>query len=379
MDLLSGETGTRFVVAILAVGLALAAFAAILWFLRNRPVAPLLTRSSKERQKRLSVIDATMIDARRRAVLIRRDNVEHLILIGGPADIVIESGIAPLGSVARNVAPAEQAAPLPMARQHMADPTLFDDLPEQNRPQQRDNQPNPVQRRQANIAMPSEDNEYTYGPEAILAARDFAPEPSKFEQPTRSAPAAAPQYAQAPAPAPSLPVAEQAARSQTPPSYAELTRQAQAALLQKRKANAPAAAEIPAPSGLHPGLDINAENAEEIIAMLRSRLLGDDYEAPSRPSYAAVSPSHSPRPEPQQSAFSRVLDGNPEPGDLPPEQTPSVKPARAWSPPVMNRLNPTPAKPQAASAESRDNLRREQMLELEMARILEEMQMRRSK
>ena len=166
-------------------------------------------------------------------------------------------------------------------------------------------------------------------------------------------------------------------RNQTPPSYAELTRQAQAALLQKRKANA--AAETPVAVGLAAGLDINAENAEEIIAMLRSRLLGDDYEAAPRPSRAATPPSESPRAAPQQSAFSRVLDGNPEPGDLPPEQTPSVKPARAWSPPVMNRLNPTPAKPQAASTESRENLRREQVLELEMARILEEMQMRRSK
>ena len=141
MDLLSGETGTRFVVAIIAVGGALAAFAAILWFLRNRPVAPLLTRSNKDRQKRLSVIDATMIDARRRAILIRRDNVEHLILIGGPADIVIESGIAPLGSVTRGLPSSEHAPPPAALRQQMAEPSLFEDLPEQPRHQQRDYQP----------------------------------------------------------------------------------------------------------------------------------------------------------------------------------------------------------------------------------------------
>ena len=34
-----------------------------------------------------------VIDAKRRLVLIRRDNVEHLVMTGGPVDIVIESGI----------------------------------------------------------------------------------------------------------------------------------------------------------------------------------------------------------------------------------------------------------------------------------------------
>jgi len=33
------------------------------------------------------------VDARRRLVLIKRDNVEHLLMIGGPTDIVVESGI----------------------------------------------------------------------------------------------------------------------------------------------------------------------------------------------------------------------------------------------------------------------------------------------
>lgn len=45
--------------------------------------------------KRLSVIEATRIDAKRRLVLIRRDDVEHLILIGGPVDLLIETGIVP--------------------------------------------------------------------------------------------------------------------------------------------------------------------------------------------------------------------------------------------------------------------------------------------
>jgi hypothetical protein len=43
--------------------------------------------------KRLEVIDHASVDGRRRLVLIRRDNVEHLIMIGGPVDVVVETGI----------------------------------------------------------------------------------------------------------------------------------------------------------------------------------------------------------------------------------------------------------------------------------------------
>ena len=43
--------------------------------------------------KRLDVVDQANIDGRRRLVLVRRDNVEHLIMTGGPVDVVIETGI----------------------------------------------------------------------------------------------------------------------------------------------------------------------------------------------------------------------------------------------------------------------------------------------
>lgn len=43
--------------------------------------------------KRLEVIDQANVDGRRRLLLLRRDDVEHLIMIGGPVDVVIETGI----------------------------------------------------------------------------------------------------------------------------------------------------------------------------------------------------------------------------------------------------------------------------------------------
>jgi hypothetical protein len=45
-------------------------------------------------ERRLGVSEQASVDGRRRLVLVRRDNVEHLIMTGGPVDIVIETGIA---------------------------------------------------------------------------------------------------------------------------------------------------------------------------------------------------------------------------------------------------------------------------------------------
>ena len=47
------------------------------------------------REKRLAVLDQASVDGRRKLVLIRRDNVEHLIMTGGPVDVVVETGIVP--------------------------------------------------------------------------------------------------------------------------------------------------------------------------------------------------------------------------------------------------------------------------------------------
>ena len=44
-------------------------------------------------EKRLGVIEQSNVDGRRKLVLIRRDNVEHLIMTGGPVDVVIETSI----------------------------------------------------------------------------------------------------------------------------------------------------------------------------------------------------------------------------------------------------------------------------------------------
>lgn len=47
----------------------------------------------RNRKTRLAVMDATAVDSHRRLVLVRRDDVEHLLLIGGPTDVVVEQDI----------------------------------------------------------------------------------------------------------------------------------------------------------------------------------------------------------------------------------------------------------------------------------------------
>lgn len=46
------------------------------------------------RRRRLAVVEVLQVDSRRRLVLVRRDEVEHLLLIGGGSDMIVESKIA---------------------------------------------------------------------------------------------------------------------------------------------------------------------------------------------------------------------------------------------------------------------------------------------
>ena len=47
----------------------------------------------RARQPRLGIVDIYDLDRQRQLILLRRDNVEHLLLIGGPNDLVVETNI----------------------------------------------------------------------------------------------------------------------------------------------------------------------------------------------------------------------------------------------------------------------------------------------
>jgi hypothetical protein len=84
---------------------------ALLWWLARRFGGPrLASASARGRQPRLAVIDITSVDSRRRLVLIRRDNVEHLLMTGGPSDLVIEPNIVRAAGAPREAAAGRQVS-----------------------------------------------------------------------------------------------------------------------------------------------------------------------------------------------------------------------------------------------------------------------------
>src|SRR5437868_2363356 len=94
LDNVFGQEMPLLVKGIIAFVIVLALMMACIWLLRRFAGPRLATGGSRGRQPpRLAVIDTVFIEGRRRLVLIRRDNVEHLILIGGPTDIVVEQNI----------------------------------------------------------------------------------------------------------------------------------------------------------------------------------------------------------------------------------------------------------------------------------------------
>lgn len=88
----------RFFIAFLVV-LGLIGLTA--WVVRRFGSDRLGGAAARGRQPRLAVIDAASIDSRRRLVIVRRDNVEHLLMIGGSSDVVVETNIVRSGAAAQ--------------------------------------------------------------------------------------------------------------------------------------------------------------------------------------------------------------------------------------------------------------------------------------
>lgn len=86
MDVLS----YLFLFALLAFAIAAAVFVLKSYVNGQSPASALF---GPRPERRLAVVEHASVDGRRRLVLIRRDGVEHLIMTGGPVDVVIETGI----------------------------------------------------------------------------------------------------------------------------------------------------------------------------------------------------------------------------------------------------------------------------------------------
>lgn len=87
-----GETGAIIAQFVITLVVVLLLILVVVWLVR-RYSGGAFTAGGRGRLPRLAIVDAMAVDNRRRLVLVRRDNVEHLLLIGGPSDIVVEPAI----------------------------------------------------------------------------------------------------------------------------------------------------------------------------------------------------------------------------------------------------------------------------------------------
>ena len=81
-----------YLTAVIGLGIVLILIVAGVWLLKV--VSDASRVAGRGRSRRLGVIDSVPLDQKRQAILLRRDNVEHLIITGGPQDVVVETGIA---------------------------------------------------------------------------------------------------------------------------------------------------------------------------------------------------------------------------------------------------------------------------------------------
>lgn len=149
-----------FVVVLALIGL-------VTWLVRRFAGNRLGNAANRGRLPRLAVIDAAAVDGRRRLVLVRRDNIEHLLMIGGPSDIVIEQNIV-------RATPARDGAPgRPVEPQWSEDATIRSDALDYVEPAPLPEPPV----RPARTAFPDEPRRPAAAPERREPAPSFTPEP----------------------------------------------------------------------------------------------------------------------------------------------------------------------------------------------------------
>ncbi len=108
---LFGGSENTIITVVLALGVVLVLIVLGLWALKLLFNAT--GKVGRGRNRRLSVIDSAPIDSKRQLVLVRRDDVEHLVIVGGSHEVVVETGITPPAEPATARRPRRRGAPAP--------------------------------------------------------------------------------------------------------------------------------------------------------------------------------------------------------------------------------------------------------------------------
>ena len=191
------NSAVKFVIAFVLV-MALIGLTA--WLIRQFSSARPNSAGGRSRQPRLAVLDSAVVDARRRLVLIRRDNVEHLLMIGGPTDVVVEANVVraqhamqPGPRMAPQRAPIEQIEPdydpslVPFDEPYYEEPPAPAPRPARERPAPAVRAPAPAPQRSAppvTVAPPRTQPQYSEMAHRLEAALRMPPEmPAAQQQP----------------------------------------------------------------------------------------------------------------------------------------------------------------------------------------------------
>lgn len=89
LNALFGSDGGRGMQVLISLLIVVLLILAITWLFRRLFDGPM----HRGRSSRLGVVDSAVVDHHRRLLLVRRDDVEHLVLVGGPNDVLVESRI----------------------------------------------------------------------------------------------------------------------------------------------------------------------------------------------------------------------------------------------------------------------------------------------
>lgn len=97
---------STYIQAVLALILVVGIILALAWLLRRYGLGE-GPQGALGRKKRLATIESTTVDSRHRLVLVRRDETEHLILVGPGDSFVVERGIHTPVDKSPNQAPSK--------------------------------------------------------------------------------------------------------------------------------------------------------------------------------------------------------------------------------------------------------------------------------
>ncbi|WLA86263.1 flagellar biosynthetic protein FliO [Bradyrhizobium elkanii] len=294
---------------VLAFVVVLALIGVTAWLVRRFAGNRLGTNANRGRMPRLAVIDAAAVDGRRRLVLVRRDNIEHLLMIGGPTDIVVEPNIvrampardqmSTRPAVAADAAPP-RVAPLPDAAWNESEAARSDnfELPEPELPprQARPSFADELRRPPPPLAERRSDPLAGFTPER----GEPRPDPMPPRLPPRSEPVVPrpPRAAEPPKAPPPLRTTERAVTPPPPPPQAP----------------PPAATQAPPAAPPPSNADANlAEMAQRLEAALRRPTgAGETVAPPVAPDAPPVRPQRSEPPAPpaggQKSGFENLED-----------------------------------------------------------------------